>query len=56
MIKINPSHKGWLHKILGMQMSKKIPVKKLKVKPSDSVKAKKEKIFAMNAKKWNKKN
>ncbi len=52
MIKINPAHKGCLHRMLGIKPDKKIPAKKLAVKKTDSAILKKRKIFAQNAKKW----
>ncbi len=52
-IHIKESHKGLLHKDLGVSKGKKIPAKKLKVKSSDSPALRKRKVFAENAKHWN---
>lgn len=54
-IHIKESHKGLLHKKLGVDKGDKIPVSKLKVKSTDNSTTKKQKIFAQNARKWNKK-
>jgi hypothetical protein len=54
-IKIKPQNKGKLHKALGVSKGKKIPAAKLAIKKTDSPAVKKEKQFAINAKKWNKK-
>lgn len=51
-IKIKKSHKGLLHKNLGVPQGEKIPASKLKIKESDSTAVKKRKVFAQNAKKW----
>ena len=51
-IHIKESHKGLLHKSLGVPQGKKIPASKLTVKSSDSPAVKKRKVFAQNAKKW----
>lgn len=51
-IKIKKSHKGLLHKNLGIKQGEKIPVNKLTVKSTDSAKIKKQKVFAKNTKKW----
>ena len=51
-IKIKKSHKGLLHKNLGVPQDEKIPASKLKIKESDSSAVKKRKVFAQNAKKW----
>jgi hypothetical protein len=53
-IKIKPSHKGLLHKNLGVPQGEKIPASKLAIKAGDSAAVKKRKQFAINAKKWNK--
>ncbi len=53
-INIKPSHKGLLHKDLGVAKGKKIPSSKLAIKSTDSPAVKKRKQFAINAKKWNK--
>jgi len=45
-IKIKKSHRGLLHKNLGVAKGKKIPASKLSVKKGDSVAVKKRKIFA----------
>ena len=55
-IRIKPSHKGELHKELGVKVGKKIPAKKLEEAKKDaSPKEKKQIQFAENAKKWRKK-
>ena len=46
--------KGALHRELKVKQGKKIPLSKLKIKPSDSKLTKKRKQFALNAKKWKK--
>jgi hypothetical protein len=51
-IKIKKSHKGLLHKNLGVKEGEKIPASKLKVKSTDSAAVKKRKVFAQNARKW----
>lgn len=51
-IKIKKSHRGLLHKDLGIKQGEKIPASKLKVKKGDSAAVKKRKVFAQNAKKW----
>lgn len=51
-IHIKPSHKGLLHKHLGIAQGKKIPASKLAIKSGDSAKTIKQKTFAKNAKKW----
>jgi hypothetical protein len=52
-IKIKPSHKGELHKELGVKPGKKIPEKKLAAaEHSKSPKERKQAQFAENAKKW----
>lgn len=54
-IRIKPSHKGALHKVLGIAKGKKIPVAKLRAaKHSKSAKERKEATFALNARKWKK--
>lgn len=54
-IKIKPSHKGLLHKDLGIAKGKKIPVAKMEKAKSKADPAEKKRIvFAENAKKWNK--
>lgn len=55
-IHIKPSHKGLLHKDLGVAAGKKIPEKKLeKAKHSSNPAERKRATFAENAKHWNKK-
>lgn len=52
-IKIKASHKGLLHKKLGVAQAKKIPLDKLeKALTSKSATLRKEANFARNAKKW----
>lgn len=51
-IHIKKSHKGLLHKDLGVKQGEPIPASKLKVKSTDSAAVKKRKVFAQNAKKW----
>lgn len=52
-IKIKPSHKGLLHKDLGVASGKKIPEKKLeKAKNSSDAAVRKRATFAENAKHW----
>ena len=54
MIHIKKSHKGLLHKKLGVPEGKKIPAEKLeKAKHSKSPALRKEANFAVNAKKFN---
>ena len=54
-IKIKPSHRGLLHKSLGVPAGKKIPAAKLeKAESSPSAAVRKRAVFAENAKKWNK--
>ena len=53
-IHIKKSHKGLLHKNLGVPTGKKIPTSKLKIKSTDSEAVRKRKQFAINAKKWKK--
>jgi hypothetical protein len=55
-INIKPSHKGLLHKDLGVKQGEKIPAKKLeKAEHSENPAVKKRAVFAENAKHWNKK-
>lgn len=55
-IKIKESHKGELHKDLGIPAGEKIPSGKLKAAEKTAGPAEKKRIvFAENAKKWNKK-
>ena len=51
-IHIKASHKGLLHKKLGIKEGKEIPASKLTVKPGDSPATVKQKTFAKNAKSW----
>jgi hypothetical protein len=52
-IKIKPSHKGLLHKDLGVPAGKPIPEAKLaKAKASKDPAVRKRATFAENAKKW----
>lgn len=51
-IHIKKSHKGLLHKNLGVAKGKSIPTSKLKIKSTDSPAVKKRKQFAINAKKF----
>lgn len=52
-IHIKPSHKGKLHKALGVPQGQKIPASKLAAaKRSKSAAVRKEANFAANAKKW----
>ena len=52
-IKIKPSHKGLLHRKLGVPQGQKIPASKLAAaKRSSSPAERKEATFATNAKKW----
>lgn len=54
-IKIKKSHKGLLHKDLGVAAGKKIPKSKIKKAANSSDAAvKKRAVFAENASKWNK--
>lgn len=53
-IKIKKANKGKLHRALGVSQGKKIPAGKLAIKPGDSPAVKKEKQFAINAKKFKK--
>lgn len=53
-IHIKPSHKGLLHKNLGVAKGKKIPASKLaKAANSESAAVRKRAVFAENAKHWN---
>ena len=53
MIKIKPSHKGLLHKKLGIAQGKKVPLSKLMAaKHSASPALRKEATFAENARHW----
>lgn len=49
-IHIKPSHKGLLHKKLGIPEGEKIPSSRLTIKPGDSSSTIKQKTFARNAK------
>lgn len=52
-IHIKPSHKGRLHRALGVPAGKKIPASKLaKAKHSRSAAVRKQANFAANARKW----
>lgn len=52
-IAIKPSHKGLLHKKLGMPEKEKIPLKDLmRAKHSSSPAMRKEANFAINERKW----
>lgn len=52
-IHIKPSHKGKLHKALGVPAGEKIPAGKLaQAKKSKSAAVRKEANFASNAKTW----
>lgn len=53
-INIKPSHKGLLHKELGVAQGSPIPAKKLaKAANSGSAAERKRAVFAENANKWN---
>lgn len=52
-IDIKPSHKGLLHKKLGVPQGKKIPVAKLDAAKAKGGKLAKEANFAINAKSFN---
>lgn len=55
VIKIKKSHRGLLHKDLGVPAGKKIPAKKLAAAEKGASPALKKRIvFAENAKSWNK--
>lgn len=52
-INIKPSHKGLLHKDLGVPSGSKIPAKKLAAAKNSSDPAERKRaVFAANAKKW----
>ena len=51
-IHIKESHKGLLHKKLGIKEGKEIPLSKLKVNEGDSPATVKQKTFAKNARSW----
>lgn len=51
-IMIKKANRGKLHKALGVKKGTKIPASKLAIKKTDSPAVKKEKQFALNAKKW----
>jgi hypothetical protein len=54
MIKIKPSHKGLLHKNLGVKKGKKLTMGELmSAKHSSSPAERKRATFAINARKWN---
>ena len=54
-INIKPSHKGKLHRALGVPEGKPMPAAKVaKAVKSSNPTLKKEAVFAENAKKWNK--
>lgn len=54
-IKIKKSHKGLLHKKLGVPQGEHIPLSSLlRAKHSDSASMRKEANFAINARKWGK--
>lgn len=54
MIHIKPSHKGLLHKNLGVPAGKKIPASKLEsAENSKDPAVRKRAVFAENAKHWN---
>jgi oligoendopeptidase F len=54
MIKIKPSHKGLLHKNLGVAKGKKLTVaQEEKAKSSKSPAVRKRATFALNARSWN---
>lgn len=53
-ISIKPSHKGLLHKKLGIPQGKMVSLAALRrAKQSSSPALRKEATFAMNARKWN---
>jgi len=54
-IKIKKANRGKLHRALGVKQGKKLTASQLKTKPGDSPAVRKEKNFARNARKWNKK-
>lgn len=51
-IHIKKSHRGLLHKDLGIKQGEKIPASKLAIKSTDSPALRKRKTFAKNAKSW----
>ncbi len=51
-INIKPSHRGLLHKNLGVKAGKKLTSEQIAVKAGDSAAVKKRKQFAINAKSW----
>lgn len=54
-INIKPSHRGLLHKDLGVPQGQPIPVIKLQKRKATASPAEKKRIvFAENARKWNK--
>ena len=53
-IYIKPSKRGSLRKATGTPKGKKISASKLRIKSTDSPAMRKKKIFAQNARKWNK--
>lgn len=54
MIKIKKSHRGLLHKDLGIPPGRKIPVGRIRAAlKSKSAAIRKRAQFAMNARKWN---
>jgi len=55
MIKIKPSHRGLLHKNLGVKPGKKLSLKQLmSAKHSSSPAERKRATFAINARSWHK--
>lgn len=53
-IHIKPSHKGLLHRSLGVPLNKMIPTSKLHAAAAHASPAEKKRIvFAENARKWN---
>jgi hypothetical protein len=53
-IRIKPSHKGQLHKDLGVKQGEHIPLESLEAaKNSDDPKERKRATFAINARHWN---
>ncbi len=54
MIAIKPSHRGLLHKKLGIKRGAKIPLSRLmKAKESSNPATRKQATFAENARHWN---
>ncbi len=51
-INIKKSHRGLLHKNLGVAKGKKLSASQIAIKPGDSTAVKKRKVFAQNARKW----